>query len=110
MNDVDKVSSSLISQNSKFNNTNLIACLVLGKTYIGLINESISSELNSMLNGLNGKYIPVSEGGEVVVKPSVLPTGGNMFQDQSSELPTQDAWDYAKTLAFFEKMCYTLFW
>ena len=98
-NDVDKVSSSLISQNSKFNNTNLIACLVLGKTYIGLINESISSELNSMLNGLNGKYIPVSEGGEVVVKPSVLPTGGNMFQDQSSELPTQDAWDYAKTLA-----------
>ena len=97
--DADAVASSLISQDSKFNNTNLIACLDLGKTYIGLINQSISTELESMLNGLNGKYIPVSEGGEIVVKPAVLPTGGNMFQDQSSELPTQDAWNYAKTLA-----------
>lgn len=97
--DADDVASFLISQNPKFNSTNMIACLNLGKTYVGLINQSISSELNSMLNGLNGKYIPVAEGGEVVVKPSVLPTGGNMFQDQSSELPTQDAWNYAKTLA-----------
>ena len=97
--DADTVSSLLISQNPKFNRTAFMACLSLGKTYVDLINLSISTELESMLNGLNGKYIPVSEGGEVVVKPSVLPTGGNMFQDQSSELPTQDAWNYAKTLA-----------
>lgn len=97
--DASDVSSFLISQNSRFNSSDLLSCLELGKTYIGLINQSISSELNSMLNGLNGRYIPVSEGGEVVVKPAVLPTGGNMFQDQSSELPTQDAWEYAKTLA-----------
>lgn len=97
--DVNTVSSVLIDSNSKFNNTKVLACLNLAKTYIDLINQSISSELGSMLDGLNGKYIPVSEGGEIVVKPSVLPTGGNMFQDQSSELPTQDAWEYAKTLA-----------
>ncbi len=92
--DVDTVGSMI-----KDANANLIACLDLAKTYINLINQSISCELDSMLNGLNGRYVPVSEGGEVVVKPSVLPTGGNMFQDQSSELPTQDAWNYAKTLA-----------
>lgn len=78
---------------------NLLECLNLGKKYVNLINESISSELNSMINGLNGKYIPVGEGGELIVKPSILPTGFNMFQDQSSELPTQEAYSYAKTLA-----------
>lgn len=79
--------------------SDLLECLKLVKHYINLINESISGELNSMLDGLNGRYIPVGEGGEIVVKPSVLPTGKNMFQDQSSELPTQEAWEYAKTLA-----------
>ena len=97
--DVNTVNSILINENAKFNSTQILACLNLAKTYIDLINQSISCELDSMLNGLNGRYIPVSEGGEIVVKPSVLPTGGNMFQDQSSELPTQDAWNYAKTLA-----------
>jgi len=97
--DVDTISSLLISSNEKFNSSNVLACLNLAKSYIELINQSVSSELDSMLNGLNGRYVPVSEGGEIVVKPSVLPTGGNMFQDQSSELPTQDAWNYAKTLA-----------
>ncbi|WP_407394152.1 cobaltochelatase subunit CobN [Methanobrevibacter sp.] len=97
--DVDTVNNVLINQNSKYNSTNVLNCLNLAKTYINLINQSISSELDSMINGLNGRYIPVGEGGEVVIKPSVLPTGGNMFQDQSSELPTKDAWEYAKTLA-----------
>ena len=96
---VDDVASVLINSNDEFNNTNVMACLDLAKTYIELINQSISGELDSMLDGLNGRYVPVGEGGEIVVKPSVLPTGKNMFQDQSSELPTQDAWNYAKTLA-----------
>ena len=97
--DVKEIHNILISENIKFNDSKILDCLVLSKKYINLINESISSELISMINGLNGKYIPVGEGGEVLVKPSILPTGTNMFQDQSSELPTQEAWDYAKTLA-----------
>lgn len=97
--DVDVVSSILISQDVKFNNTNFLACLDLAKEYINLITFSISNELNAMVDGLNGKYVPVGEGGELVVKPAILPTGKNMFQDQSSELPTMDAWEYAKTLA-----------
>ena len=102
--DVETVGNVLISQNSKFNSSNVLNSLYLAKTYINLINESISSELGSMIDGLNGRYIPVGEGGEVVIKPSVLPTGSNMFQDQSSELPTKDAWEYAKTLALLTLM------
>ena len=102
--DADTVSSILINENSKFDNANFKACLDLGKKYIELINQSISAELNSMLNGLNGRYIPVGEGGEIVVKPAILPTGANMFQDQSSELPTMAAWEYAKTLALLTLM------
>ncbi len=97
--DVDTVNGVLISENEKFNNPNFLACLNLGKKYIDLINFSVSNELAAMVDGLNGKYVPVGEGGEIVIKPAILPTGKNMFQDQSSELPTMEAWEYAKTLA-----------
>ena len=97
--DADTVYDLLVSQNSRFDNQNFSACLNLAKKYIELINFSVKNELDAMIDGLNGRYIPVGEGGEVVVKPTVLPTGTNMFQDQSSELPTMEAWEYAKTLA-----------
>lgn len=97
--DTQKVYELLVSQDSKFDNPTFLACLELGKKYIELIKFSVGNELNAMLDGLNGRYIPVGEGGELVIKPAILPTGNNMFQDQSSELPTMEAWDYAKTLA-----------
>lgn len=97
--DTQKVYELLVSQDSKFDNPIFLACLELGKKYIELIKFSVGNELNAMLDGLNGRYIPVGEGGELVIKPAILPTGNNMFQDQSSELPTMEAWDYAKTLA-----------
>ena len=97
--DVDTVFSTMVSVNSKYNNTNFLACIKLAKGYINLINESVSTELDSMLNGLNGEYVPVSEGGEIISKPNILPTGRNMFQDQSCELPSQEAYEYAKILA-----------
>lgn len=97
--DVDAVYNKLIDQNSKFGSSKFRYCLSLGKKYINLINESISTELNAMIDGLNGKYIPISEGGEIILKPIVLPTGRNMYQDQSRELPTEEAWNYAETLA-----------
>ena len=97
--DVDNVNGILINENEKLDNPDFMACLELGKKYIDLINFSVSNELAAMVDGLNGKYVPVGEGGEIVVKPAILPTGKNMFQDQSSELPTMEAWEYAKTLA-----------
>ena len=97
--DVETVYNLLINSNSNFNTFNLLACLNLAKSYLNLINESIGAELNAMLDGLNGKYIPISEGGEIIANPSIMPTGRNMFQDQSCELPSQEAYEYAKTLA-----------
>ena len=102
--DVDTVRGVLIGENTKFDNPTFTACLNLAKKYIDLINFSVSNELAAMLEGLNGKYIPVGEGGELVIKPAILPTGKNMFQDQSSELPTMEAWEYAKTLALLTLM------
>ncbi len=72
--------------------------LNIAKGYIDLYNQCIGDELNSMIAALNGEYIHINIGGESVTVPQVIPTGANMFQDQSSELPTQDAWNYAKTL------------
>ena len=97
--DEDTVFNILASADSQFNNSRFMACLKLGKRYIGLIDESVENELNAMICGLNGEYIPVSEGGEIIIKVNVLPTGRNMFQDQSCELPTEEAYAYAKTLA-----------
>jgi cobaltochelatase CobN len=97
--DVDTVYDLLVAENAKYDNPTFKACLNLAKEYIELINFSVENELTAMIDGLNGKYVPVGEGGELVIKPAILPTGKNMFQDQSSELPTMEAWEYAKTLA-----------
>ena len=97
--DVDTVYNFLINQNSVYDNSKFLACLELAKKYINLINDSIPAEINAMLDGLEGKYIPISEGGEIIAKPQIMPTGRNMFQDQSCELPSQEAYEYAKTLA-----------
>ena len=97
--DVDTVFAALIDTNSQFNNTRFLACLKLAKEYINSIDTSASAELTSLIDGLSGKYIAVSEGGEIIAKPNIMPTGRNMFQDQSCELPSQEAYEYAKTLA-----------
>lgn len=91
--DIDLVSEAVGLDSLEF-----MESLNIAKTYIDLYNLCISEELDAMVAALNGQYIPVNIGGESVTVPQVLPTGANMFQDQSSELPTQEAWDYAKTL------------
>ena len=97
--DVETVYYVLSNSEDNLNNSNLRACLDLAKKYVQLINDSVQAELDAMLDGLNGEYIPISEGGEIIAKPHIMPTGRNMFQDQSCELPTQEAYEYAKTLA-----------
>lgn len=87
-----------VSETVGLNSLEFMESLNIAKTYIDLYNQCIDGELDAMVSALNGHYIPVNVGGESVTVPQVLPTGANMFQDQSSELPTQEAWDYAKTL------------
>ena len=92
--DVDTVANTVGISSPEF-----IESLNIGKKYIDLYNQCIDYELDAMVSALDGGYIPANIGGESVTVPQVLPTGANMFQDQSSELPTQEAWNYAKTLA-----------
>ncbi|MCK9150783.1 cobaltochelatase subunit CobN [Methanobacterium alcaliphilum] len=78
---------------------NLKAILLKGKEYIKAVNDSVSNEINSLLDALNGGYVSPGSGGDPISNPDVLPTGTNFFDDQSSEIPTKEAYEYAKTLA-----------
>ncbi len=91
--------SSSVYNTLNINSDQLLACLNKAKEYIELINSSVETELQSMIKGLNGEYIQVGAGGDLIANPKLLPTGANMFQDQSAELPTQEAFNYAKILA-----------
>ena len=91
--DVDSVSTAVCIDSPEF-----LESLSRAKMYIDLYNQCVDEELSSLVSALDGEYIYPNIGGESVTVPQVLPTGSNMFQDQSSELPTQAAWDYAKIL------------
>lgn len=104
LNTSEQIVAALIFSNSTTvanvlgsDNPSLIATMNYAMYYISLIYASINNELTSFINGLNGKYIPVVADGDVININS-LPTGGNFFHDQSQELPTEEAYNYAKTL------------
>lgn len=104
LNTSEQIVAALIFSNSTTvanvlgsDNPSLIAAMNYARYYISLIYASINNELTSFINGLNGKYIPVVSDGDVININS-LPTGGNFFHDQSQELPTEEAYNYAKTL------------
>lgn len=104
LNTSEQIVAALIFSNSTTvanvlgsDNPSLIATINYARYYISLIYASINNELTSFINGLNGKYIPVVADGDVININS-LPTGGNFFHDQSQELPTEEAYNYAKTL------------
>lgn len=104
LNTSEQIVAALIFSNSTTvanvlgsDNPSLIATMNYARYYISLIYTSINNELTSFINGLNGKYIPVVADGDVININS-LPTGGNFFHDQSQELPTEEAYNYAKTL------------
>lgn len=104
LNTSEQIVAALIFSNSTTvanvlgsDNPSLIATMNYARYYISLIYASINNEITSFINGLNGKYIPVVADGDVININS-LPTGGNFFHDQSQELPTEEAYNYAKTL------------
>lgn len=57
------------------------------------------AELASVVNGLNGGYIPPTSGGDPVLNPNILPTGRNMFAVNAEETPSAVAWEKGKSLA-----------
>jgi len=93
-NEVDTVAAVLTTNPSP----KLKAALEKAEYYITAIQESVQNEVRSLLNALNGGYIVPGAGGDPVANPDVLPTGSNFFHDQAAEIPTQEAYTYAKVL------------
>ena len=80
------------------------AVLEIERTFKNVLNYQTSlasspeMEMSSLLNALNGGYIPPTPGGDVVLNPNTLPTGRNMYSINAEATPSVHAWDNAKTL------------
>jgi cobaltochelatase CobN len=57
-------------------------------------------EINNLLKGLNGEYIPSgASGAPTRSKPEVLPTGRNFYSVDIRAIPTMTAWDLGRKAA-----------
>lgn len=56
-------------------------------------------ELDNLVAGLSGQYIPPKNGGDPVRNPESLPTGFNLIGFDPSRLPTKAAWEQGVELA-----------
>ncbi len=67
--------------------------------YRTLLASSPLTELDAMLNALNGGYTSPSPGGDPVANPNILPTGRNLYAINAEETPSADAWERGVNLA-----------
>jgi len=58
-----------------------------------------SLELKNCIRGLNAEFIAPRVGGDVIRKPEVLPTGGNLLQFDPTKIPTQTAFERGAEIA-----------
>ncbi|MCW8997253.1 MAG: cobaltochelatase subunit CobN, partial [Kangiellaceae bacterium] len=56
-------------------------------------------ELDNLVAGLSGKFIPPKNGGDPVRNPESLPTGFNLIGFDPARLPTKASWEQGKELA-----------
>lgn len=68
---------------------------------LGLANDYADNglELKNQIRGLNTEFIAPRVGGDVIRKPEVLPTGGNLLQFDPTKIPTQTAFERGKEIA-----------
>ena len=58
-----------------------------------------TDEIDNLLKGLDGKFIPPGPGNNPIRNPSVVPTGRNMYLLNPEEVPTRPSWELGKKLA-----------
>ena len=63
------------------------------------IDLSFNSELNSLIDALNGKFITPGSANDPIRNPEAVPTGKNFYGLDDSMLPTRVAWDLGKRIA-----------
>ncbi|MBD2138245.1 cobaltochelatase subunit CobN [Anabaena sp. FACHB-1237] len=62
--------------------------------------QNTPEEINNLLRGLEGKYIPsAASGAPTRGRPEVLPTGKNFYSVDIRALPTETAWDIGRKAA-----------
>ncbi len=73
------------------------AVATLYRIYVHYL-RSGSEELENLLRGLDGRFVPPGLLGEPMWNPAVLPTGRDGYPIDPSMLPTPTAWEVAKRL------------
>ncbi|MFH2058025.1 MAG: cobaltochelatase subunit CobN [Pseudomonadota bacterium] len=63
------------------------------------LTKSGGNEINSLIKGLNGRYIPPGQGNDPIRNPDVLPTGQNFYGFNPGKLPSPAAWELGKKAA-----------
>ena len=62
--------------------------------------EKTTDEINNLLHGLNGGYVPSGPSGAPTRnRPEVLPTGRNFYSGDIRAIPTESAWDVGRKAA-----------
>lgn len=67
--------------------------------YKRALEQSPETELNSLINSMNGGYTPPSPGGDPIANPNTLPTGRNLYAVNAEATPSVSAWERGKELA-----------
>lgn len=67
--------------------------------FVGYIKNSGNHEINSLINALNGGFIPPSSGGDAIHNPNALPTGRNLYGIDAETTPGTAAWNAGVNLA-----------
>ena len=60
--------------------------------YKGYLGEC-TQEIDSLLEALNGGYVPSGAMGDPIKNPEVLPTGTNLYSFDPRVMPTEEAWN-----------------
>ena len=64
----------------------------------GLI-DSGPREIDHLIKGLNGEYIPSGEGNDPIRNPSAIPTGKNFYGFNPQKIPSPAAWELGRRAA-----------
>lgn len=61
--------------------------------------DRTTDEINNLLLGLEGKFVPPGPGNSPIRNPSAVPTGRNMYLLNPEEVPMRPSWELGKQLA-----------
>lgn len=61
--------------------------------------DQTTDEIDNLLAGLDGKFVPPGPGNSPIRNPSAVPTGRNMYLLNPEEVPMRPSWELGKKLA-----------